>query len=317
MPTVACYSVRAMKRNSSLSILQLNQLIPDEAAAVKLISDARWPNGPVCPHCDSTSVQTGATHPSQPYRCRSCRKRFSVKTGTLMANSRLSVRTWVLACYLMGGHPKGVSSLQLARDLGISRKTAWFLGHRIREAFNDSLPLMTGTVEVDETYIGGLEKNKHWKKKLKAGRGAVGKFPVVGVRERETGRVAAQVSLATNREALQGFIEQRVRHRSLVYTDDHGGYEGLCDRYDHGIIRHSRREYVREDCHTNGIESFWSIVKRAYKGTWHYISGKHLQRYINELAAKQNQRHLSMLEKISETFRSMEGKRLTLRDLVS
>ena len=141
-------------------------------------------------------------------------QRFSVKTGTLMANSRLSVRTWVLACYLLGPYPKGVSSLQLAKDLGISRKSAWFLGHRIREAFNgisDSLPLMTGTVEVDETYVGGLEKNKHWKKKSKAGRGAVGKFPVIGVRERKTGRVAAQVSLETDKSALQGFIENRVK----------------------------------------------------------------------------------------------------------
>ena len=225
----------------------------------------------------------------------------------------------MLACYLLGSHPKGVSSLQLEKDLGISRKTAWFLGHRIREAFNgltESLPLMTGTVEVDETYIGGLEKNKHWKKKRRAGRGAVGKVPVIGVRERDTGRVAAKVSLRTDKNALMGFIERHVRYHSLAYTYDHGGYGDLCHNYRHGIIRHSKKEYVREDCHTNGIESFWAVVKRAFKETYYHWSLKHMQRYINELAAHQNQRHLSTMGQLVATFQGMVGKRLTFRALV-
>lgn len=306
-----------MSKQPALSIVQLTELIPDEAAAEKIIADSRWPNGPVCPHCESTNIQSGASHPSQPYRCRDCRKRFSVKTGTLMADSKLSVRTWVLACYLLGSHPKGVSSFQLAKDLGISRKTAWFLGHRIREAFNDSLPLMTGTVEVDETYIGGLEKNKHWKKKKHAGRGAVGKFPVLGVRERETGRVAAKVSLSTTKTALEGFIGERVRRRSLVYTDDHGSYGGLVERYDHGIIRHSRKEYVRGDCHTNGIESLWATFKRAYKGTYHWMSLKHLQRYVNECTGRLNLRGLGTRDQLRVMFEGMVGKRLMYRDLTA
>ena len=176
---------------------------------------------------------------------------------------------------------------------------------------------MTGTVEVDETYIGGLEKNKHWKKKLKAGRGAVGKFPVIGVRERETGRVAAQVSLEMDKSALQGFIENRVKSRSLVYTDDHGGYQGLCDRYDHGIIRHSRKEYVPEDCHTNGIESVWATFKRAYRSTYHWMSLKHLQRHVNECCGRPKMRGLGTMDQLGVMFQGMVGKRLTFLDLVA
>lgn len=271
----------------------------------------------MCPTCQSENVQTGAKHPSQPYRCRDCRKRFSVKTGTVMAESKVGYRTWILAWHTLVSHPKGVSSLQLARELGISRKTAWFLAHRIREAFNDPLPLMAGTVEVDETYIGGLEKNKHRKKKLKKGRGAVGKFPLLGIRERETGLVAAKVSLRTNKTALEGFIGERVRLRSLVYTDDHSGYNGLVERYDHGVIRHSRREYVRGDCHTNGIESLWATFKRAYRGTYHWMSLKHLQRYANECCGRLNLRGLDTFGLLAEFVRSIEGKRLTFRDLVA
>ncbi|MDE2929255.1 MAG: IS1595 family transposase [Acidobacteriota bacterium] len=299
-----------------LSIVQLLELVPDDAAAERLFAKSRWPDGPVCPHCDSKNVQTGAKHPSQPYRCRTCRKRFSVKTGTMMAESKLGYRVWVMAWHLILNHPKGVSSLQLAKDLGISRKTAWFLGHRIRETFSESPEAMTGTVEVDETYIGGLEKNKHWRKKQKKGRGTVGKFPVLGVRERETGRFAAKVSLNTTKTALEGFIGRRVARRSLVYTDDHGSYSGLVERYDHGIIRHSRKEYVRGDCHTNGIESLWATFKRAYKGTYHWMSLKHLQRYVDECTGRLNLRGLGTLEQLAAMVQAMEGKRLTFRELV-
>ena len=234
-----------------------------------------------------------------------------------MADSKLGFRTWILAWHILATHPKGVSSLQLAKDLGINRKTAWFLGHRIREAFGDLPAPMTGTVEVDETYIGGLEKNKHWRKKKHAGRGTVGKFPVLGVRERETGRVAARVSLKTTKRELQGFIGRHVAGRSLVYTDDHGGYEGLVSRYDHGIVRHSRKEYVRGDCHTNGIESLWATFKRAYKGTYHWMSLKHLQRYVNECCGRLNLRGLDTFGQLEEFVRGIEGKRLTFRELVA
>ena len=154
-------------------------------------------------------------------------------------------------------------------------------------------------------------------RKRKSGRGTAGKFPVLGIRERETGRFAARVSLSTTKTALQGFIGERVKRRSLVYTNDHGGYGGLCERYDHAIIRHSRKEYVREDCHTNGIESLWATFKRAYKVTHHWMSLKHLQRYVNECCGRLNLRGLDPLSQLAAIIQGMEGKRLTFKELVA
>ena len=299
-----------------LSMVEVMRMFPDDATAEKWIEKTRWPNGIACPHCGSVNVQTGAKHPDMSYRCRDCRKFFSVRTGTAMQNSNLGCQVWVLASYLLSTGIKGTSSMKLHRDLGITQKSAWHLAHRIRESWTKDKGLFSGPVEVDETYIGGKEKNKRNSKKLNSGRGAVGKTPVAGAKDRETNRVSATVIQGTTQENLEGFIQERVEPGSTVYTDDHGGYNRLWLDFEHSSVRHSVREYVKGQAHTNGIESFWSMLKRGYYGTYHRMSEKHLQRYVNEFSGRHNMRLLDTIDQMKAVTKGMDGKRLRYRDLV-
>ena len=299
-----------------LSLVEVMRMFPDDATAEKWIEKTRWPNGVACPHCGSVNVQIGAKHPDMSYRCRDCRKFFSVRTGTAMQNSNLGCQVWVLASYLLSTGIKGTSSMKLHRDLGITQKSAWHLAHRIRESWTKDKGLFSGPVEVDETYIGGKEKNKRNYKKLNAGRGSVGKTPVVGAKDRETNRVSATVINETTQEELEGFIQDRVEPGSTVYTDDHGGYNRLWLDFEHSSVRHSVREFVKGQAHTDGIESFWAMLKRGYYGTYHRMSEKHLQRYVNEFSGRHNMRSLDTIDQMVSVAKGMDGKRLRYRDLV-
>ena len=251
-----------------ISLLELAEIFPDEDAARVWFESVVWADGRRCPHCGSDDTYEG-THRTMRYRCRGCWKHFSVKTGTCMASSKVPLRKWAYAIYLDVTSLKGVSSMKLHRDVGVSQKTAWFMQQRIREAFGQLVPdseKMAGPVEVDETYIGGLERNKHESKKLGAGRGPVGKTAVVGARDRATGQVVARVVPNTRADTLQGFVEERRVPNAPVYTDGALAYDGLPNRE---AVAHSVGEYVRGKVHTNGVESFWATLKRAHKGVFH------------------------------------------------
>ena len=248
-------------------------MFPDDATAEQWLTEVRWPDGVHCPKCSSDNIQERATRKPQPYRCRSCRKDFSVKTDTLMHNSPLGCQTWAIAIYLMTTGLKGVSSMKLHRDLDVAQKTAWHLSMRIRETFEDDGGAFQGPVEVDEIYMGGKERNKHQSKKLKAGRGAVGKAAVVGMKDRETNRISAEVVESVDGLTLQEFVLDQVAPGAKVHTDDHRGYYGLPN---HETVRHSVGEYVDGMAHTNGIESFWSNDGRSAHGDAAHLEGYRL-----------------------------------------
>ena len=299
-----------------LTLQELFRMFPDDATAERWFAEQRWPEGPHCPYCGSTNVQSGAKHKTMPYRCREkeCAKRFSVRTKTPMEASNLGYQTWAIALYQVTTNLKGVSSMKLHRDLGITQRSAWFLAHRLREAWKDHGPQFSGPVEVDETYIGGKEKNKHAHKKQRLGRGGIGKSIVAGARDRATNRISAGVVQGTDAHSLQGFVASRTAEDAKVYTDQGAGYQGM--PFDHETVNHSVSEYVRDQAHTNGIESFWSMLKRGYQGTYHHMSAKHLDRYVTEFSGRHNDREADTIDMMGNIVQGMAGKRLTYKGLV-
>ena len=253
--------VPGKSHRKGITVVDLLQMFPDDSAAEAWFEAQRWPNGErFCPDCGSVNYAIISSKKPMPYRCRDCREYFSVRKGTVMQSGKLGFQKWIVALYMMTTGIKGTSSMKLHRDLGIRQATAWHLMQRIREGFNAGATLpMPGPVEVDETYIGG-------------------KVAVVG---------------ATGQQTLQGFVFSNAEPGATIYTDDHGAYQGLPN---HASVKHSTGEYKRGSAHTNGVESFWSLLKRGYHGTYHKMSAKHLDRYVNEFVGRHNVRELDTMQ---------------------
>lgn len=299
---------------TTISAYQFFRKFPDEQAAIAHVEGIRWPNGVICPHCDGDRT---ARQKSYPYhQCKDCRRKFTVRTGTIFERSHIPLDQWLYGMYRLQTARKGVSSLQLSKELGITQKSAWFMLHRLREACGIEAVPMSGEVEVDETYIGGKESNKHASKKRKAGRGPVGKQAVLGLRNRG-GRVKALPIPDTSAATIWQEITRAVEPGSVIYTDEHAAYRQLNGRYQHRTVVHSAKEFVNGKAHTNGIESVWAVMKRGLNGVYHQWSEKHLARYVNEVTFRLNEGNVKRptMERLNDLIKGAIGKRLTYQEL--
>jgi len=302
-----------------ISLMELADMFPDEKSAVEWFESIYWPEERSCGHCGSVRTRKVPNAKPMPYWCSDCRSYFSVRTGTALESSRLPLRKWAFAAYLYVTSLKSVSSMKLHRDIKVTQKTAWFMLHRLREAWGAAnVDKFMGPVEVDETYFGGKRSRmRHSKRKQLEGRGTVGKSAVVGAKDRATGQVQAIAVKHTDGTTLQGFVHSAAHPGATVYTDEARAYLGLRHHYRHESVKHSVGEYVRNQAHTNGIESFWSMLKRSYQGTFHKISPKHLHRYVAEFTARHNLREADTLALMRNVAARMVGRRLMYRELIA
>ena len=310
---------RAPGRSERIGITlpELFRMFPDDETAEAWFIKVRWPDGVFCHECGGFNIHLRKNRKPQPFHCRDCRRDFSVKKGTLMEGSNIGLQKWAIALYLFSTNLKGVSSMKLHRDLGITQKSAWHMAHRIRETWQDNMFPFPGPVEVDETYVGGKVKNMTNAKRRKwEGTGGTNKAVVVGAKDRATNQVRAKVVPNTGKRSLQGFVRENVEEGAEVYTDDHGAYRKM-GGFRHEAVNHTIGEYVRDQIHTNGVESFWSMFKRGYMGTYHKMSFKHLDRYVGEFAGRHNIRPFHTEAQMEIMAMGFDGKRLRYKDLIA
>jgi transposase-like protein len=286
----------------------------------------RWDGNPICPHCKSEKPYIT----SRGYKCsnKECHKKFTVKVGTIFEGSKISFRLWFAAIYICTSHKKGISSLQLSRDLNITQKTAWFMLHRIREMLKTNSPDILGdensTIEIDETHIGGTEKNRHNSKRRSDddntlrndGKTYVKQAIVIGAIDRKTGNVVLEKVTDKKKKTLIPFIQKRIKKGANIMTDENPSYDTLRNDYNHNSVNHSRQIYVNGNIHTNTIECVWSNLKRGIYGCYHNISYKHLNKYLHEFSLRYNTRKLNSSERFIMCIKNAEGG-LLYKNLIS